>query len=158
MNPTEFKLYEASSNEDYSKAADLFREYASVIGIDLGFQNFQDELQSIEEQYSSPKGLLILVKNNTLEVACAGVRAFNGDICELKRMYVRGVARGYGLGRIMLRQCMQRAAELGYRKMRLDTLPNMADAIHLYETEGFYAIEPYRYNPITGTKYYEKVL
>lgn len=70
-------------------------------------------------------------------------------------MYIKRSARGIGIGKQLLLKAMDIGSELGYEKMRLDTLPNMDAAIRLYEKMGFYPIEPYRYNPIDGTRYYE---
>lgn len=149
------ELKEAISGPDYQIATDLFKEYASQIGVDLQFQNFNTELENIATQYSRPEGVLIIVYDNQLPLGCFGVRKLDNEICELKRMYLRNEARGRGLGKQLLTKSMQLGKELGYEKMRLDTLPSMQTAIGLYKKIGFYEIPPYRYNPIEGTKYME---
>lgn len=150
------KLIEAKSKNDFITAIQLFNEYASQIGVDLEFQNFSTEIENIEEQYSRPKGvLLIAVNDKTLPIGCFAIRELEASICELKRMYLRVETRGLGIGTKMLKESIAIGKELGYEKMRLDTLPTMDSAIALYQKMGFYEIEPYRFNPIKGTKYFE---
>ena len=73
-------------------------------------------------------------------------------------MYIVAPFRGLGVGRLLLEESLIIGKSLGYKKMRLDTLPTMLPAIKLYKKYGFYEIASYRYNPIEGTLYFEKNL
>lgn len=152
------KIITATTQEHYSTANELFNAYAIALGIDLSFQNFQDELKDLPQQYGAPKGRLLLAYHNDKAIGCVGVRALEHHISELKRMYIKPEGRGLGLGTILLKASLQAAEELGYSYVRLDTLPEMKAAIHLYESHGFYLIKPYRYNPMENTLFYEKQL
>ncbi|QHT65564.1 GNAT family N-acetyltransferase [Rhodocytophaga rosea] len=150
------EIKEVQTENEYLVAADLFKEYASQLGVDLSFQNFNKEIENISQEYARPYGaLFIAYTDDKIPMGCFGIRKLENSICELKRMYLRTEARGLGLGRQLLRKAINVGKELGYAKMRLDTLPTMLSAIHLYTNEGFYEIAPYRFNPITGTKYME---
>lgn len=156
MNPyPKIVLKEVDSDEGFHLATILFKEYVAQLGIDLSFQNFDEELKNISSAYHRPIGALLLAYVNENLSGCAAIRKFENDICELKRMYIRTNARGLGIGKLLLRKCIAIGKELNYSAMRLDTLPSMFSAIQLYEKEGFYEIDPYRFNPIVGTKYYE---
>lgn len=156
MKKSIIKLTEAKSGSDYDIAIKLFKEYASHIGIDLGFQNFNKEVENLESKYSRPKGAIyIAYDHENAPVGCFGIRAFNTSICELKRMYVKEEARGLGIGKLMMEKSISIGKELGYNKMRLDTLSSMLPAVGLYEKSGFYEIEPYYFNPIEEAKYFE---
>jgi GNAT superfamily N-acetyltransferase len=130
--------------------AALFREYASSLGVDLSFQHFEEELASLPGDYAPPKGRLLLADDG-----CVALRPFDGDICEMKRLYVRPSARGTGLGRALIERVIDEARVIGYRRMRLDTLPSMHTAKAMYRAFGFREIEPYRFNPVEGTKFFE---
>jgi ribosomal protein S18 acetylase RimI-like enzyme len=149
------KIRSAQTPEDYSLARSLFEEYAEWLGIDLGFQDFAREIETLEVQYGPPYGCLLLAGRDDDTFGCVGVRRFSGDICEMKRLYVRTGHRGRGVGRRLAVASIEKARELGYSRMRLDTLPSMAEANALYRSLGFCDIEPYRHNPIPGTMFYE---
>ena len=83
------------------------------------------------------------------------MRKVSEDIAEMKRLYVRKPYRGYGLGRQLAQMIIDKAKSLGYSSIRLDTVPSMQAAQHLYSSLGFYDIEPYVYNPIDGARFME---
>jgi ribosomal protein S18 acetylase RimI-like enzyme len=140
---------------DVDAARTLFAEYAASLGVDLAFQGFGEELAALPAGYTSPSGALLFADTTAGTVGCVAVRALEGDACELKRLYVRPAGRGAGLGRLLTEQAIAAARQLGYRRMRLDTLPTMQTAYALYRELGFREIEPYRFNPVPGTRYLE---
>jgi ribosomal protein S18 acetylase RimI-like enzyme len=145
-----------ASPVDVEAARALFGEYADSLGVDLAFQGFDEELAALPAGYLPPAGVLLLAGDQGgAVVGCVAVRALEGDACELKRLYVRPAGRGAGLGRTLTEEAIAAARRLGYRRMRLDTLPTMEAAYTLYRALGFREIEPYRFNPVPGTRYLE---
>jgi ribosomal protein S18 acetylase RimI-like enzyme len=71
---------------------------------------------------------------------------------------VSPLARGLGLGKALVEAVVAEAERIGYREIRLDTLPTMDEAIGLYHKLGFGAIEPYYVTPIAGTQFMAKRL
>ena len=148
----------ATTAADFQQGKKLFEEYVQSLGVDLSFQDFVKELSTIDQQYNHPEGALLLAYMESIAIGCAGIRKLDEEVAELKRMYIRGEYRGYRIGVNMLEQCLQKAKELGYKKIRLDTLQSMEKAQSLYRSFGFYEIPSYRYNPLEGTIYMEKIL
>lgn len=138
-------------------ARTVLREYAAGLGVDLCFQNFEHELASLPGEYAPPAGALLLATVDGQLAACGGLRALPDvdypNACEMKRLYVRPAFRGYGLGRRLAQELIDRATEAGYSVMLLDTLDDMEAARGLYATLGFEEIPPYYYNPIPGAHY-----
>ncbi len=133
----------------------LFREYAQSLSVDLCFQNFDEELNSLLEKYGPPDGVLILSRVDGRNAGCVALRRISDEICEMKRLYVRDSYRGLGIGKKLINKVIDEASKRKYKFIRLDTLPTMKEAQNLYKYLGFYDIEPYVYNPVEGTRYLE---
>jgi ribosomal protein S18 acetylase RimI-like enzyme len=102
--------------------------------------------------------LLLAVADETT-AGCIALRKIDDETCEMKRLYVRDDFRGSGLGRKLIERAIEEAKQIGYKRMRLDTLPNqMPQAVNLYESYGFQKIEPYYETPHTETLFMEKEL
>jgi ribosomal protein S18 acetylase RimI-like enzyme len=76
----------------------------------------------------------------------------------MKRLYVSPEGRGGGVGGRLVRALMEVARQIGYREIRLDTLPSMAKAQALYRAVGFEAIEPYYDTPVPGTTFMRRLI
>jgi ribosomal protein S18 acetylase RimI-like enzyme len=135
----------------------LLREYASGLGIDLCFQNFEQELATLPGEYSPPRGAMFLAAVDGKPAGCVALRPFDAadypNAAEMKRLYVRDHYRGSGLGRELAEAALDAARELGYSSVLLDTLDDMEAARSLYEDLGFHEIPPYYHNPIPGAHY-----
>ena len=149
----------ARSAEQIAASATLFIAYAGSIGADLSYQDFDAEVSTLPGKYAPPSGeLLLAIDAGGAGIGCVGLRALTKDICEMKRLYVAPAGRGLGLGRALAEAIVATGVNLGYREMRLDTLPTMNSAIRLYETLGFNEIAPYYDTPVEGTIFMAKSL
>lgn len=149
------EIKQVTSKERIEQASELFKEYSNYLNIDLEFQNFNEELESLPGDYSLPEGCLLLAFYKNKLAGCVALRKFDEGMCEMKRLYVRSGYRGKGIGKALAKQILNTARQLGYTHMRLDTLPFMKEAITLYLSLGFKEIDPYRYNPYEGAKFFE---
>ncbi len=147
------KIILAKNPSEYEIGFSMFSKYIDSLDLNLDFQNYQHELKNIETIYRSPAGALVLVKDYSGYVGCAGIRKFTDDVCELKRTYVLPAKRGRGIGQLLLTACLDEARNLGYKQIYLDTHTKMKAAISLYLKNGFKYIPAYYDNPIQETRY-----
>ncbi len=148
----------AQTVEDYREARTLLREYEAASEVDLCFQGFEEEVETLERMYGPPGGKFLLVRTGDATAGGVALRDLGGGICEMKRLYLRPGFRGCGLGRRCAERIVREAREMGYASMRLDTLPSMQEAIALYRSMGFVEIDPYTENPVQGALFMELVL
>lgn len=155
-----FHIAPARSAADLIAVADLFQAYANSLGIDLGYQDFPAELAGLPGRYAPPAGALLLARDAAgMPVGCVALRRIDPPgCCEMKRLYVAPSGRGLGLGRALAEAVIAAAEQLGYREMRLDTLPFMQAAMRLYDELGFDQIPPYYDTPVDGTRFLAKRL
>ncbi|MEF3275544.1 MAG: GNAT family N-acetyltransferase [Chloroflexus sp.] len=149
---------QAATPSQLDQIRELFREYAASLPIDLGYQGFAAELATLPGVYAPPQGRLWLALVNGIAAGCIALRPLTGDICELKRLYVRPPFRNDGLGWHLASRLIAEATAIGYQLMRLDTLPSMQQAIRIYERLGFTRCAPYYPTPIAETIFMERRL
>lgn len=149
------KITRAHTPKYLATVRELFREYADSLGVDLCFQDFEKELAGLPGDYAPPNGRLYLAFDGKNPAGCIALRKITGDVCEMKRLYVRPLLRGKGVGRHLARKVIGDARRIGYQRLRLDTLPSMKRAQALYTSIGFKLIPPCRDNPVEGAMFME---
>lgn len=150
------KVIQAQSITEIATARKLFQEYAAALSFSLCFQNFDQEVSSLPGKYAPPAGRLLLAVQDEDVAGCIALRPLDVDACEMKRLYVRPQFRGQGFGQKLVAAVIGAAREIGYERMRLDTVPGKMDrAIALYRSIGFHEIPPYYDNPFDDVLFME---
>ncbi len=146
--------------DDLAATIELFRAYAASLDVDLAYQGFEAEMAAMPGKYAPPTGELLLARDAAgRPIGCVGLRPIEpAGCCEMKRLYVSPEGRGSGLGKALVEALVEVAERIGYREMRLDTLPSMAGAQALYRKLGFEVMQPYYETPVAGTIFMRRAL
>ena len=149
------RLCRADSPELWTAARRLVEEYSSSLNVDLSYQDFQGELDTLSQVYGPPGGCFLLARQGDVFLGGVGLRRLTPADCEMKRLYVTPAGRGTGVGRELALGIVAEARRIGYERMLLDTLPTMTEAHSLYRSMGFRPISPYRFSPVPDTAFLE---
>lgn len=148
------------ASDHLAEIQSLFSEYTELlIAGDPSFreylkqQRYDAELDHPLEKYGPPDGRLYIALWNETPAGCIALRRIDAESCEMKRLYVRPALRGRGIGSQLIQQILSDARAIGYRRMLLDTLPFLEQAIHMYEDIGFREIPIYNDSPMTSAIY-----
>ena len=156
------ELVQPVTPDELALTAELFQEYGDSLGIDLSFQDFAAELQTLPGLYAPPRGTLLLALADGHPAGCCALRPLDEvdepNASEMKRLYVRPAFRRFGLGRQLVEATLDAGRRLGYAAILLDTLDDMEAARTLYEDLGFEEVPPYYHNPIAGAHYLRVLL
>jgi len=143
---------------ELAEARRLFEEYWSTFGFSPCFQNFDRELASLPGPYAPPDGRLGIASIEETAAGCVALRRFDATRCEFKRLYVRPGFRGQGVGHALLDWVIAEARGLGYREAVGDTMPQMEEALRMYDRAGFERTGPYSGEPTPGAVYLRLIL
>lgn len=149
-------LKQVVSTEEIEQTRELFHEYVTWLGVNLCFQNYDQEVAELPGEYVPPAGRLYIAIENDQTAGCIALRKLADGFCEMKRLYVRPQFRGRRLGQTLVDRVIEDARQIGYSRMRLDTLPGKMDAaIAMYRSLGFKDIERYYDNPYQTAAFME---
>lgn len=125
-----------------SKNAD-FTRLTKELHAELAFRN--GELQHEYNQYNGIDNIAtcIIAYENSTPVGCGCFKKYSEETIEMKRVFVSPPFRGKGIAGEILRFLEGWALELGYRKAVLETGKKQAEAIYLYEKNGYLRTENY---------------
>ena len=136
----------------------LFEEYWESFGFTPCFQNFGEEVAGLPGRYAGPDGRLAVAWAGEEAAGCVALRKLDERRGEFKRLYVRPAFRGQGLGRRLVEWVMEQARGAGYAELVADTMPEMREALALYEQMGFARTAAYADQATTGAVCIRKVL
>jgi putative acetyltransferase len=150
------KIFPAGSQEHLDQVRTMMLSYVAFLrSHQMEPKRLEKELGDLPGVYAPPEGLLLIATWSDEAVACGGLRKLEDGICEMKRLYLRPAFRGKGIGRALALSLMEGARSLGYRKMRLVTLPFMTEARSLYRSLGFHECESFRETSVEGALFME---
>ncbi len=149
------QLIVCATEQDFTIAKSITADYIQWLNIDLSFQNTKKEYDEFSLMYSPPEGGYIYLKNEKEVIGGVGFRKLEPGICEMKRLFVYPPFHGLGFGKLLSEAIIKLPKEYGYKKMRLDTIDRLHNAITIYQKLGFYEIAQYRENPDKTAKFME---
>ena len=128
-------------NRDNIEVAQLIRTVLEEYGVPKVGSAYQDKaLEDMFLAYAIPKAAFFVVDDGEKIVGCAGIAPldnYEGNVCELQKMYLTKGTRGLGLGKKMITICLSKAREFGFDGCYLETMPYMEAAQKLYLKCGF---------------------
>ena len=141
-----------SENADFRELVKaLDAELAVIDGEDHSFYSQYNKIDKIKHA--------VVVYQNNEPIACGAIKDLEAGIMEVKRMYTVPGYRGRGVATQVLHALEAWAAELGYRKCRLETGKRQPDAVALYQKNGYHMIPNYgQYTGVENSVCFEKVL
>ncbi len=150
-------ILQAETAEHIATVREFLLEYAGWLEFNLCFQGFDEELRTLPGKYSPPQGRLLLAYWSGEPAGIGALRPLDeAGVCEMKRLYVRPEFRGKGIAREIAERLIEEACRIGYKAMRLDTVPGKMDsAIALYRDLGFQETKPYYGTPVESTLFME---
>jgi putative acetyltransferase len=101
---------------------------------------FDESTDRLSNVFSMPHSSYFVIDVNGELAGGGGIYPTEGlptDTCELVKMYVAKKFRGNGYGQTLLEQCMQEAKEEGFKKMYIESMPELSIALGMYEKNGF---------------------
>lgn len=135
--------------KDNAQIRDIILAVLTEYGcIGPGYASNDSELDNVYQAYLTANSRYWVIEDekNQALLGGSGIGPLKGThpdekIAELLKLYILPQARGKGLGSQLIRQCIKTANELGFETLYLETVPQMKDAIRLYEKVGFKPIE-----------------
>ena len=132
----------SATNADRAQIEELVFGILRSFDLALDRDGTDKDLSDIEANYVARGGVFEVIENNEGKiVGTVGLYPLDETTIELRKMYFDPSIRGRGLGKQMLKEMIEKAKILGYLRVYLETASVLAQAVHLYESEGFQPVE-----------------
>jgi putative acetyltransferase len=139
---------------DDAYIAKIIRESLKEFGADKpGTVYYDDATDHLSDLFSIPGSVYFVAEKNKEILGGGGIFPSNGlpgGVCELVKMYLKKEARGYGLGKTLINNCLNFAKKSGYESVYLETMPELKKAVSVYEKFGFQYLD----GPLGNTGHY----
>ncbi|WP_340073508.1 GNAT family N-acetyltransferase [Leptobacterium sp. I13] len=99
-----------------------------------------DSLKDMYSTYNKPNTIYLVAEENGMVMGCAGIAKldnYEGNVCELQKMYILKEGRSKGIGKKLMEECLAYAKDFGYDACYIETMPNMDVAQKMYKKYGF---------------------
>jgi putative acetyltransferase len=127
-----------ATNADAPKVQELVFNVLAEYGLSPDPGATDVDLRDLEGFYANRGGGFdVLVSPVGLVIGTVGLASLGGGRCELRKMYLAARYRDRGLGRGLLSHALRQAAELGFKRVELETAGVLQKAIGLYVSAGF---------------------
>lgn len=140
--------------QDNVAMAVILRESLKEFGLDIpGTAYFDESTDHLYETFQLDRSTYFIALGGDEIIGGVGIYPSNGlpaDTVELVKMYLAPKARGKGLGKQLMKKCIALAEELGYKKIYLESMPELAAAVAAYEKLGFKSLN----GPVGDTGHY----
>jgi putative acetyltransferase len=137
-NEVFIRLIQPSDNTDLAR---IVRDTLAEFGVNHpGTVYFDPTTDHLFELFQTERSIYFVAEINNRIVGGAGIYPSDGlppDVCELVKMYLLPIARGSGLGRDLINKCLDFAKSAGYKQVYLETMPELKQALKVYEKFGF---------------------
>lgn len=151
---SETYLIREIEQKDNAQIAAVIRNVLVEMGVPKIGTAYEDKaLDIMYETYNKKNATYFVIELDGRIVGGGGVSQldnFEGNTCELQKMYFLPEARGKGLGAQMIEKCLTKAKEFGFEQCYLETMPYMKAAKKLYQRNGFDFID----GPMGNTGHY----
>ena len=139
-----FRVSDPAGGDATALVADFFTEIAARYP---DFDASRQPSAPLDAFTVQQGGVFLIALRNREPVACAGLQRLDETTGEVRRVFVRGAARGGGVGRALFTTLLETARDLGYQRVRLDTGDRLPEARRLFLAFGFRDIDDYNGNP-----------
>jgi putative acetyltransferase len=157
---------------DLAPVRDLCRAYRAFLvertadlpgflDVHYGAADYEAILADLPRLHARPDGAILVAEAHGRVIGCIMTRRLDDRTCEIKRLYVDHAARGLGAARALCEAALAQARSDGYRRVKLDTLFTLTEAIGLYRAMGFTPCGPYQPEPdfaLPHLRFFEKDL
>lgn len=142
----------------------IARENLKAVGLDIpGTAYFDPEIMHLSCYYDAApekRSYFVAIDEGGALLGGGGLAEFEPleGTAELQKLYLSDAAKGHGLGTRLVGLIEERARELGYKNLYLETHSALKAAIHLYEKLGYEAVDPAATSHATMDHFYIKGL